>query len=91
MRADDIMEEGREAITDRAKTRDQPTGERSMARCVAIFNAWTNHKLSEADGWRLMISLKQAREIQGEPHRDDYVDMSSYPALLGECVLHESA
>ena len=42
--------------------------------------------MSEEDGWRFMIALKQAREIQGDFHKDDYQDLVNYSALLGECA-----
>ncbi|HET8685156.1 MAG TPA: DUF6378 domain-containing protein [Methanosarcina sp.] len=80
-----FLEEASETMKARAKLRDAEGGERSMARTVAIFNAWTGNNLSEEDGWRFMIALKQAREIQGKFNRDDYVDMAAYTGLLGEC------
>lgn len=74
------------AMTERAKTRDAQSGERSMARAVAIFRAHTGIELSESDGWRFMLALKMAREIQGDYHPDDYTDLAGYAALLGECA-----
>ena len=79
-----ILQEGVDTLAARAKLRDAAGGERSMARTVAIFNAWTGGNMSEQDGWRFMIALKQAREVQGKFNLDDYVDMASYAALLGE-------
>ena len=86
MKADEFLQQGIDAMKQRAALRDTPQGERSTAKAVEIFNAWTGHKLSEADGWRFLIALKQAREIQGQFHADDYVDMAAYPGLLGECL-----
>lgn len=74
-------------IKDRASQRDQPQGERSMARTVAAFNALTGHQLSERDGWMFMVALKAARACStptGLP--DDYEDLSAYGALAGECA-----
>lgn len=86
--ASKILETGSETLTQRAKLRDSTsTGERSMARAVAIFNAWqgdTGDHLTEEEGWRFMIALKQARMAGGRFHLDDYVDLASYSALLGE-------
>jgi len=72
-------------MRDRAASRDQPAGERSMARTVAAFNALTGHTLSERDGWVFMIALKAARACStpaGLP--DDYEDGAAYFALAGE-------
>lgn len=80
----EFLENGVRILGERAKLRDQPNGERSMARTVAIFNAWTGNNLSVEDGWRFMIALKQAREIQGFYNADDYEDLANYAALLGE-------
>jgi hypothetical protein len=82
--ASEFLEAGLKILTARAVLRDQPSGERSMAKTVAIFNAWTGNNISVQDGWRFMISLKQAREIQGFYNEDDYEDGTNYFALLGE-------
>ncbi|MDF2435452.1 MAG: hypothetical protein JWP44_5083 [Mucilaginibacter sp.] len=82
--APDFLDEAVSTMKARAQLRDQPAGERSMDKTVAIFNAWTGNNLSVDDGWRFMLSLKQAREIQGFYNRDDYVDGAAYFALLGE-------
>lgn len=81
-----ILVEAADAISQRGTLRDQPDGERSMARTVAAFNALTGQSLSEADGWTFMIVLKAARAQAGRPHRDDYVDLAGYAALAGECI-----
>jgi hypothetical protein len=73
-----------DAMRARARLRDTPNGERSIEKTVAIFNAWTGNNLSPEDGWRFLIALKQAREIQGFFNDDDYTDMAAYAALLGE-------
>lgn len=86
-----------EAIEARGVVRDQPTGERSMARTVAMFNALMSNdtpdtmtkganELSELDGWRFMICLKLARSVGGQFNPDDYIDMAGYAALAGECA-----
>ena len=79
-----FLQSAGDAMKARAALRDQPTGERSMEKTVAIFNAWTGNSISVEDGWRFMIALKQAREIQGHFNDDDYTDLAAYTALLGE-------
>lgn len=69
--------------------RDAPGGERSMQKTVDIFRAYTGIELTEEDGWRFMICLKMAREIQGMPKPDDYVDLIGYSSLLGESLLQD--
>lgn len=80
-----MLEESIGQMKARAALRDAGSGERSMARTIGIFNAWTGNSLTEEDGWRFMVALKQAREVQGHFNRDDYVDLAAYAALLGEC------
>ncbi len=84
MIAQDILTSAAEAIALRAKLRDLPQGERSMARTVAAFNAIAGMNLDERDGWLFMVCLKMARATAGEHHLDDYIDLASYGALAGE-------
>lgn len=80
-----FLDEAVSTLKARAVQRDAgEQGERSMSRAVNIFNAWTGGSMKTEDGWRFMIALKQAREIQGQYNRDDYVDLSAYSSLLGE-------
>lgn len=72
----------------RAVDYDAPQGERSIARTVAMFNAATDHKLSESDGWLFMVFLKIVRDRSVEGgHKDSCVDMTAYSALYGESRL----
>lgn len=88
MKANEILETASGVLKERAVQRDCiETGERSMASTVKTFNSLTGHNLTEADGWQFMIILKLVRGKQGLPRADDYVDLSSYGALLGECKL----
>jgi hypothetical protein len=48
-----------------------------FARTVAIFNAWTGHDLSPADGIRFLHAVKLSREVHAFG-RDNYVDGSGY-------------
>lgn len=81
-----ILTRGAQALQDRASSRDQPDGERSMARAVAMFNAYAggDRRMSETDGWMFMVFLKAARAAQGKVNEDDYVDGAAYFALAGE-------
>jgi hypothetical protein len=81
--AEDILLSAVSQMKQRSALRDAPM-ERSMKRAVSIFNAWTGGDMSIESGWRFMIALKQAREIQGQFHLDDYVDGAAYFSLLGE-------
>ena len=73
-----------ELIGERGQTRDLAKGERSMARCVRIFNAATGRDLSAREGWLFMLSLKLARMGAGKYKRDDYDDHTGYSALMAE-------
>ena len=67
-----------------ARLRDKPDGERSAERAAAILSAWTGMTWNEADVWRCLLAVKLSREIQGDFHADDYVDIAGFAALLGE-------
>jgi len=91
MSAESILQEGLKTLSDRAADRDKPDGERSMRRCVAMFNAGSGHELSERDGDFFMVCLKMVRAwTTPTGKRDDYVDGSNYFALAGESVEAES-
>lgn len=80
-----FLDEAVSTMKQRASQRDAgDNGERSMAKTTDIFNAWTGNNISVEDGWRFMIALKLAREVQGSYHADDYVDLAAYASLLGE-------
>jgi hypothetical protein len=81
-----MLSSARAAIRGRAEQRDQPSGERSMARTVAAFNALTGREVTEEEGWLFMVCLKAARSRGGRFHGDDYVDGAAYFALAGEAA-----
>lgn len=83
MRAPEFCTHAAELMDTRGKERDNE-GERSMARCVATFNAMTGHQLSEEDGWLFMVYLKHARMRGGCFRQDDYEDAVAYEALMAE-------
>lgn len=69
----------------RAATYDKPTGERSMARTVAAFNAITGRDLTEPEGWLLLQVLKDVRLFQNPGfHADSAEDCIAYAALKAE-------
>ena len=84
--APEILEAAAGHILSRAQLRDQPQGERSMARTVTAFNAITGQTLTERDGWLFMAVLKAARATAGGHNPDDYEDGAAYFALAGECA-----
>lgn len=71
-------------IQQRAALRDQPHGERSMARAVAAFNAMFGYALTVAEGWQFMELLKMSRGAAGSYHADDHLDRVAYAALAAE-------
>lgn len=84
MTAQDIIQLGLDAISERAASRDLPGGERSMGRAVAAFNSMYGTTITETMGWQFQVLLKMSRAAVGELNIDDYVDQSSYSGLAGE-------
>jgi hypothetical protein len=87
--APNLLVAAAEIMTERGKQYDQPDGERSMGKTVAMFNIATGRDLSEAEGWLLMDCLKTVRLFQNteKPHEDSIKDKINYAALLGEAAL----
>lgn len=75
-----------ELIAQRATQRDQPGGERSMARTVAAFNAVYGTQLTEVQGWHFMELLKMVRSAYGVYTTDDYDDKIAYAGLAAEAA-----
>lgn len=85
--ADAFLQNAIDLLRERGKQYDQPSGERSMGKTVAAFNAIAGRDLSEAEGWLLMLLLKQVRQWQtGTYHKDSAEDSVSYSALLAEAL-----
>ncbi len=80
-----FLEEARKTMEARAQLRDTPEGERTAKKIADVFNAITGRDLTEADAWLFLIILKIVRGQSGSYNRDDYVDLSAYASLLGEC------
>lgn len=81
-----VLDNACQHLSDRARTYDQPEGERSMARTVELFNVFTGHKLTESEGWRFMLFLKLIRSTQGEFKADNHEDAAAYEALAAEAL-----
>lgn len=81
-----ILQQGVDALSNRAAERDLADGERSMARCVKAFNVMFGHQITEEQGWQFMELLKMARAAGGAYREDDYVDGAAYAALAGEAA-----
>lgn len=79
-----ILEQAQDCIGDRAAERDRES-ERSMRATIEAFNAMYGTKLTEQHGWMFMVFLKASRAHGGAYKEDDYIDMSAYAALAGEC------
>ena len=88
--APDYLESARAEMEDRAASRDQPGGERSMRRAVEAFNALYGKDLSEEQGWQFMSLLKKARGAQGEYRESDYTDDVAYCALAAESATKQN-
>ena len=86
MNAADYAKRAGELLVERGVDRDQPTGERSMKRCVDTFNAMTENCLTEEEGWQFMVFLKMSRMQGGAFRQDDYEDAVSYAALMAEAA-----
>lgn len=85
--APDILLTAERIMRERGETYDREGGERSMARTVAAFNAITGQAMTEAQGWLLMLLLKQVRQWQAPAfHQDSAEDGVAYSALLAECL-----
>lgn len=84
--AQNVLELAAYGIVSQGNLRDMASGERSMRRTVAAFNALTGNALSERDGWLFMAVVKAARSVYGAHNADDYQDGAAYFALAGECA-----
>ncbi|HFG6922786.1 TPA: DUF6378 domain-containing protein [Acinetobacter baumannii] len=89
--ANDFLKRAAAHMEDRATTYDNPEGERSMEKTVAIFNALRERDLTETEGWLFMSILKLVRANQGEFKSDNYEDLVAYAALMGESEVKAQA
>jgi hypothetical protein len=63
--------------------------ERSFNRIALLWNAYlesrpTNTPLTAVDTAQMMVLLKIARALSGNPTRDHYLDEAAYAAIAGE-------
>lgn len=56
-----------------------------MKACVESFNAMYGFNLTETHGWMFMVFLKASRAKGGLHKFDDWLDMTAYASLAGEC------
>lgn len=88
-KAHDILTVAAKHMQDRAATYDQPQGERSISKTVAMFNTLTGNTLTDEQGWLFMACLKMVRAQQGGYRADSYEDGAAYFALAGESAAQE--
>lgn len=90
----ELLRSAAETIAQRGQQRDTSgdgrAQERSMAACVAAFNAIEGTALTERQGWAFMQILKATRAAasarNGQVNPDDYLDLAAYAALGYESV-----
>jgi hypothetical protein len=88
MTAAEILRTAAETMEERGKQYDSPTGERSMGKAVAAFNAITGRDISVEEGWLLLGLVKDVRQYtSGRRHADSAIDRVAYAALEAEEVL----
>ena len=89
MNAEKILGQAAELMAERGRQYDKPEGERSMAACIAAFNAITGRSLTESEGWLIMSLLKMVRQWQNpnKVHIDSLLDGVAYMALLAESCM----
>ena len=88
-RASDILQTAAQHMKERASIYDQPQGERSISKTVAMFNTLTGAGLTDEQGWLFMACLKMVRAQQGRYRADSYEDGAAYFALAGESAAQE--
>ena len=85
--AESYLKSALATMQERGKTYDSDSGERSMGKTIAAFNAITGRDLSEQEGWLLMLLLKQVRQWStNQFHQDSALDSVAYAALLAESL-----
>jgi hypothetical protein len=78
-------------MDDRAAAYDEPSGERSIAKVVGIFNLFHGTELTETQGWHFMQIVKDVRFFTANGfHRDSAEDAIAYAALKAEAKQGES-
>ena len=89
--APDLLDRAAGHMKARAATYDQPQGERSMEKTVALFNLHHGTSLTEAQGWHFMRILKDVRLFTRDGyHADSGEDGVAYQALMVEAKSKEA-
>ena len=85
--AEQFLSQASDLMVERGKQYDQPSGERSMGKTIAAFNAITGRELTEAEGWLLMSLVKRVRQFSNKGyHQDSAEDAVAYAALEAEAL-----
>jgi len=79
-----VLQQAEAMIDERGRRRDAGQ-ERSMQRIVKTFEALTDHRMTEVEGWLFMVVLKLCRERTG-PDLDNWIDGAAYMGLAAEAV-----
>ena len=88
--AEGFLHEAAKILANRGKTYDNPVGERSMVKTVALFNTRTGKNLTEAEGWIFLGYLKDVRQDSaGGAHYDSAIDRVNYSLLEAEARFRE--
>lgn len=87
-----ILKEGIKLTTgDRNKTYGSPHP--NLTIFAHLVNAylkglgWEGEKLDSVDGGIIMVLAKVSRVAVNKDHHDNYVDMATYGAIVGECAV----
>lgn len=81
-----ILDMAATEIGGRATLYDQPDGEESMPKVIAIFNRLYGTELTVEQGWMIMVILKIVRSANGDFKLDNYVDLAAYSAFAGKAA-----
>lgn len=85
-----FAEQAASIMEQRGQTYDLASGERSMERTVAVFNAYLGTNLTESQGWLFMDILKTVRAFTKKAfHQDSCEDKVAYACLLAESMSKE--
>lgn len=85
-----FAEQATHIMEQRGQTYDSASGERSMERTVAVFNAYLGTNLTESQGWLFMDILKTVRAFNKKSfHQDSCEDKVAYACLLAESMSKE--
>lgn len=88
--APELLTKAADHMRERASTYDSPSGERSMAKTVALFNLHHDLHITDAQGWHFMQILKDVRLFSAKGwHSDSLEDGLAYKALMGEAKAKE--